>query len=37
MLEIWAGLTDKLREDLVVTFIDRLKKVLPSKGDLIKF
>ena len=37
MLEIWAGLTDKLREDLVLTFRDRLKKVLLSKGDLIKF
>ena len=37
MLEIWAGLTDKLREDLVGTFKDRLKKVLLSKGDLIKF
>ncbi len=37
MLEIWAGLTDKLREDLVVTFRDCLKKVLLSKGDLIKF
>ena len=37
MLEIWAGLTDKLREDLVVTFRDRLKKVLLSKGDLLRF
>jgi len=37
MLETWAGLTDKLREDLVGTFKDRLKKVLLSKGDLIKF
>ena len=37
MLEIWAALTDKLREDLVGTFKDRLKKVLLSKGDLIKF
>jgi transposase len=37
MLEIWGELTDDIREHLVSTFKDRLKKCLAAKGDLIKF
>jgi transposase/AraC-like DNA-binding protein len=37
MLFIWENLGDDIREHLVSTFKDRLKKCLAAKGDLTKF
>jgi hypothetical protein len=37
MLKIWGELTDDIREHLVFTFKDRLRKCLKAKGDLIQF
>jgi len=37
MHKILGELTDDIREHLVSTFKDRLRKCLKAKGDLIKF